>query len=591
MGDRDPGEIFARAEIAKRQRLTEGLAIYRPSEKQLAFHRSKAREKLVRGGKQSGKSMCAAAEVASRCTGIPIIGPNGKPIKTHWPVSTPRRPLTVWVIGWAEKHIGQTIHRLLFQPGMKNAFRYIRDRETEDYRAFNYGDPDDVARIDESGLCGPLIPERMIESWAWDSRATNVFEACHLTNGCSIYAFPSSSRTAKMGESVDLIWIDEDIQNPDHYAEWQDRLGLRGGTIIWSVWPQMRNGALLEMLNRAEEQAELPPSKRDVEAVQLISSENPWIPEEERQRGLRRMGDEDTIARRDRGELLMDEYAMYDFTPASHLLVKTAESQLPDNPQSPLEILTDLYSRTGTFPKEWTRYLSVDPSHTRTAVLSFVVTPKTWNVGGKELPIGSRVIVEWEAVAKKALADDLARGLIPLMKGNTYEAFIMDQNKGRQTNAGERRNTFQVYSEAFESIGIQSRLTRYGFLPGCNKPDQRYGCVRELMATRLFDLPLLMLCDQHTPATRKEFGTYNKKELRTIQGTTILDEPANPRKHDCMAALEYGVTYLRPLLEAGTAFRVDATQVSSYPDWVREIQDMNKNQKRSIHLGPGLNAA
>src|SRR3972149_3198603 len=90
------------------------LNIYRPNPEQMRGHTSEATEILMRGGKRSGKTTWAAAHVASFCTGMPIRGPDGKALKTHWQKHSPDNPATVWIIGWDESHIGQAIYRMLF---------------------------------------------------------------------------------------------------------------------------------------------------------------------------------------------------------------------------------------------------------------------------------------------------------------------------------------------------------------------------------------------------------------------------------------------------------------------------------------------
>lgn len=560
------------------------LSVYRPSLKQEAFHLSKAQQKIIRGGRQSGKSICASAEFASRITGLPIIGRDGKPLNTGWRPPSKEHPYTAWVIGWDEDHIGQTIHRLLFQEGARNSVRVIRDQKTSEYRIWSFADPADKVLEDQSQLAGPMIPEEMIDHWAWDSSAQKVFEACYLTNGAVIYAFPSSARHPKQGEAVDLIWIDEDIQHPDHYIEWRYRLGLRSGSILWSVWPHQENTALLDLLDAAEEQRGS--ENASVEEFQLISSENEWIPQDQRRLMLTELRDEEQIRRHDRGEIVMNRLYMYDFSRDIHLLRKRKPGEIPQPPKTPRDVLETIYSNGSKFPRSWTRYLAIDPSHQRTAVLSFVVTPEMF----MDVEIGHRVVVEWDVIAQRAKASDLCKQLKPLMEGYDYEAFVMDQNKGRQTNTGEGRTTFQVYEDAFEEIGLKSRRTKYGFYKGCNIPTKRQNTVREWLAASWGGLPQLLFCDQHTAACQWEVYRYMKKQM---SDGTIIDEAANPRKFDAMAALEYGVEFLRTPIESGTAFQVYRPDFTQTPDWAKKVLDdtePNKRRGQQIHLGPGLAA-
>jgi len=364
----------------------EALRIYRPMKGQISVHASTAHELVVYGGKRSGKSTSAAAEVASRMTGLPVIGPDGNALPHRWPVSTPEDPHTYWIVGIDVTHIGKTVHRLLFQKGMGGKFRAIRDLQTGDWRAYNKADPSDLARHSESRLTSGMIPSRMIpgpKAWAWKRQRSHEFLSVKLVNGATIYAFPSSSRTPAMGDAVDGIWINEDILFPEYISEWQDRLNDTDGWFIWDAFPQMYNDVLGELLGRADEEEGKP--EPAIQSVQLVYDENEYINEATKDRALGRMGDDESIARRNRGELLTSMYSIYDFFPALHLLQRRDPDELePYQPvaikPSPVrDVLENHYGKYGRFPAEWTRYLAIDPAHSRTAILSLVITPWEFN--------------------------------------------------------------------------------------------------------------------------------------------------------------------------------------------------------------------
>ena len=95
----------------KQRRDTEALRIYRPYGGQIKFHQSGASEKIIRGGKRSGKTVAAVLEFAAVATGQTITGPDGKPLERHIRMPVPDDPLLRWVIGWGLSHIGQTLYR------------------------------------------------------------------------------------------------------------------------------------------------------------------------------------------------------------------------------------------------------------------------------------------------------------------------------------------------------------------------------------------------------------------------------------------------------------------------------------------------
>jgi hypothetical protein len=584
--------LTRRVEEAER----EALKLYRPlNEKAMRVHTSRAHELIVSGGKRAGKSTCVAAEVASRFCGIPVMGIDGQPIPLRWPASTEDDPHTYWIIGINTEHIGKTVHRLLFQKGQGGKLRAIRDLQTGQWRIYNKANPEDAARHKETVRTSGMIPERMIpspKSWAWKRARSHEFLSVRLTNGSVIYAFPSSARNPAMGDAVDGIWINEDIENPEFIKEWQDRLNDTDGWLIWDAFPQMHNNAIGDLLDRAEEAAE--EEDPNIEAVQLWYTENPYIAGAAKERALERMGSDDEVARRDRGERLTSLYTMYDFVPTQHLLDRNdgkGEEVVRHGVKrtAPRDLLEKLLADNGRLPTEWSRYLAIDPSHQRTGILSFVVTP--FEYAGVRLL--HRLIVEWELVLLRALGKDAAKAVKEKMGTHAnYRAFVMDKMKGQQHSAQEGRTTFQVWSNAFQEEGIQSRETGFGFIRGLADPGSCATYVRQLMAATIDDLPMLLFVADSTIETQREFKTFRKRVLLQGGQSVIVDQPANPRKHDCMAALQYGVAELHPRLQARTAFYMEAEQkaVPMIPDWLEESLAKARKDDSCIHLGPGTAA-
>lgn len=567
-----------REEREKRER--DFLKCYRPSPAQREMHACPSSEIIVRGGKRSGKSVSTSAEFASRVTGLPIIDQDGNEIPNHWPKPTPDYPRIYWIIGWATDHIGQTIHRLLFEKGQGGSFRVIKDKDTGKWRTYNRADPEDVKRLKESKLSEPLIPPRMIkqDSWVWENKGANVFESVELINGAKIYAYPSSARNPKQGDAVSGIWIDEDIQIPGHLKEWQDRLTDEEGFLMWSVWPHNKNEALVDLIERAE-MASLDPEPQ-ISSFQLIMSSNPFLTDKGKRESLGRMVDEEEIARRDRGELLQDSLSMYRFQNKRHQIQRPVDGMvsLYDLPKNH-KFLRDMWLDVGTFPSEWTRYLSIDPSNTRTAVHSWVIPPRDY----QGFILDHVVICEWELIARRFSADLLAKSLKDKMGLNRYEAFIMDQNAGRQTHAGRDTTTMQHYGAAFEKHKIQSRQTGGYFIPGCNVPPERYRCVRELLSDSVATgMPRMIFVEEACPETRKEFGKYRKKTEARGEGVdSVLDVPANPRLFDCMASVEYFSAYILPQLDIGGAWVDPALNPAKKSPLVERVERIKAKERRN----------
>jgi hypothetical protein len=490
-----------------------------------------------------------------------------------------------WVIGWDLAHIGQTLHRVLFEPGY---FRVIPDAVTGRWRSFNPANPEDNSRYAESEEAGPMIPERLVipKTWAWENRAENVFKTVSVRNPWGIVricAFPSTGIQAKQGDAVDLIWVDEDIRWPQHVKEWQDRLSDRKGRMMWSAWPHGSNDALVEMSERAQEQSAL--ENPDVHEIVLRFSDNPYIDSEEKRKSIDRMRTEEDRRSRDYGEFLLDTIAMYEFVPAVH----GVHQIIPEDPFSQQysgDYLSQMWTREGKFPDNWTRYLAIDPSHTRTAVL-FGVVPRP-DFDGQDFQ--GYLIVENELVAKKVSARQLADQIKPLVAGKNYEAFIIDYHMGRQTRVGGGAGdtAMSLYEQAFRETGIKSRLTGHGFLPGSSVRSARHMEVRAMLQPDKNGRVRLRFAMNKTYHTQKEFSTYRKK----MMAEEVLDEPANARTHDCMAALEYLTSYVFNTPEPYIA--PDSYRTGS-PAYRKAQQLLAKWKKGSdqgyCHIGPGGEAA
>ena len=379
---------------------------------------------------------------------------------------------------------------------------------------------------------------------------------------------------------------------PDHLKEWQDRLIDMEGWLMWSVWPQGRNDALLAMLDRAEE-CEGEPNPQ-IEHFQLDMEQNPFLSAKGKSEALGRMGDDDERARRSKGDLLLSSQLMYEqFAPILHCLRHEHFDQIMQAAVHPVRRkLTELLMRDGRLPRDWTRYLAIDPSFSRTAALSFVVPPP--DVEG--VTMDHITIVEWEAVFNRTNAAEIAMGLRDQMAMWPYEAYIMDQQIGKQHNTGRDDSVFEHFEQAFRKAGLVSRQTLSSFLPGCNKCETRYRTVRRMLTIQPEGMPMLLFVEDKMPGCKKEFSQYKRKTDRSREGSDImLDVPARPRKFDIMAALEYGATHLASLFDSNTAYVVP-TGKSEYKNpilaAVKELQDL-ANQKTNgdyVHLGPGHRA-
>ncbi len=560
--------------------------VYRPTEQQLAIHESQSTETIVVGGKRAGKTLAVAICFASRVLGIPITRPDGTLIEHRRRFKPPsvKNPKLYWVIGLNVDHIGQTLYHRLFSPGLGCDFRVIKDTQTAKWRAYN---PNfDSEREGESLLSPPLFGEGVIDpkSWHMESSAGNIFKSVRLLNGATICAYATTGDHPKQGDAVDGIWLDEDTANAEFLKEWHDRLSSRRGWWLWSVWPKVANEALINTLDRAKkhEEDEKPPIK----VIRLVGSENPYSDKAGIAEALARMDDDDDEAHRDRGDIeaFIAGRQMYDFGTAIHVV-----KPLPEivRPTDPYQLICKLLAENRQLPASWTRYLVIDPSHTRTACLFGVVPPVEWD--GVEM--GDRLIIEKELVVTKHTPAMFAGALLPYVQHATFEAFIMDQMVGRQTTVGSDTTVFNAYEREFRARGIMSRITGSGFMRGSNDKSTRRRAVRMMLEPIHGGFPSLLVsrtCHQ----TIKEFHSYRKKEIKDSAGRSVpLDDPLNERVHDCMACIEYLCEYITTRFRDGTAYiepeRAKSTGSIAY-QIAQGLRASLDKREESVNLGPPL---
>jgi hypothetical protein len=561
------------------------LRVYRPTEFQLPVHESPASEVLTIGGKRSGKTIAVVMEFASRILGMPIIRQDGTEIPLRFRKPSKRNPGLYWVIGFDINHIGQTIYHRLFSPGLGDGanFRIIRDLETGKWRAYN---PNyDRERYNDSELSPPLFGDHMIvpKSWHMESAAGNVFRSVRLTNGVTLCAYPSTGDSPKKGDAVDGIWIDEDIEKGSFLKEWQDRLTTTCGWFLWSVWPQVANEALIETLDRAEREKDNP--EKPIEVFRLVGSDNPYSDRKGIQQMLARMDDDDDEAHRNQGDIsaFISGRQMYSFGAAIHI-VKPEPREKPDGA---MQQLCNLLAQDPTrLPKDWTRYLVIDPSHTRTACLVGVVPPPEF------LDLGNRLIIEEEIILRKHTPAMFADVVRQRVGGFRFEAFIMDQMIGRQTTVASDVTVFQAYDREFRQRGLVSRVSKSGFIRGCNDKALRRRCVRDLMEPTEGGWPRLLF-SVRCPSTIKEVRNFRKKEVKDPEGNPVpTDDGESERLYDCVMCVEYLGEYIANRFRDGTAYVAPEYARSTGSIAYHAAQAMISKIKQKeggeyAHLGPG----
>lgn len=539
--------------IAERSlRAREALRLYEPTPIQDAFHRSQASERLVIGGSRAGKSLACYVELARAALGL---DPYGK-----YPTN---RPLTIWLICYEEGNIGRTAYRLLFKPG---AFHIIKDKRTGQWRVWRPWEPDDKARQNETRLAGPLIPRRYApdSAFAWIKKRQRIFRKVEFylgednpMNGTELYVFSSASEVP-MGDPVDLIMIDEDIQYADHYPELQARLSDRKGRLIWSAKPKTKNQAMMSLAQRCEEQADW--ESPDAELFRLVYSQNPYMDKAEVAKRLRNWTEAERRIH-DYGEFALDLQLLYpEFDHELHAVPWLGEDQRG----------IDVVLGDGKIPDDWTRVMAVDPGFAVCAVLFAAVPPPLY---------GDFLVVYDELYLRECTPKAFADAVAGKARDQQFHAFIIDDHGSRQRSPTTGKSVRQHYAEELAQRQIQSRLTGNGFLKGSDDVAGRTMAVRRLLAMRKDGTSKLRIMRGTCPNLLREFRTCRR---RIVQGD-VKDKRVD-RDHHALDALEYLAAFDPRYVRPERAERDISPVVAEYRRW---MEDEKRRHMQGIYLGPG----
>ena len=501
------------------RRKCEALRLYEPLPFQERYHSSSAKEVLIQAGNQVGKSLAAFVEDARAATGQ---DPHGK---------YPKENGIMVCLGMDEGHIGRTIHKYLFRAG---AFRIIRDHNTGEWRSWKPWIEEDWARKDEAKPAPPLIPNRFIKKFAWKKRAQHVFEICELHNGWTIYAMGSKGDPAQ-GFQADLVHIDEDLEKPEWYDEMIARLTMREGKLRWSALPHSKNDALVNLVERAEDESK--DKNPSTEVIRATIFDNPFMPEQVKQENIKRWKarGEDEFRKRALGEMVTDSVLMYpNFSKDVHNAVKF------EGPRN--RVQEYLAEHDGIPGKDWTRYMVVDPGH--------AVCAATFWAGPPPTAFGDHAVVYDELYLQQCTAAKFAEGVSIKARNDNFEAFIIDAHGGRIREIGSGVLPRVQYTRELEERNIRSEVTGSNFLNGSDDVTGRTMKLRNWISVRDDGQTKLLVVTGRCPNLVREFYRFKKKVMNGF----ITDE--GNRRGPCHAieTLEYaaanGLKYVVPRKKA-----------------------------------------
>mgnify|MGYP007005601295 CR=1 FL=1 len=424
------------AEVARRQ--IEALRLYEPLPGQEEFHACRARRRLLRAGNRAGKTLVCAVE-AARCL-------TGRDPHNKFPTMNGR----LYAVGKDESQLGEVLHRKLFRAG---AFKVIRDLATGLWRAFRPWLPADQEREDKAKPAPPLIPERFIKHKSWVKKAAFIPEKFTLVNGWEI-DFWSSNSAPPRGSDLDAVWMDEEIINPEWYAEMAARLLDRKGSLWWGATPQSGSVAMTEFHLRCEREEEEwrlsgfdPKKVPDAREIVISLADNAHLGRREKELLAADLTEEQARTRID-GEYAVLGRLMYpEYHPRCH-----------DIPYFGL-------------PPTWTRYAITDPGRQTAAVLFGCVPPK-----GASFPVGVDPVTREERHVTVEFDDEFVLLYDELyilqcnalmygerMKGKcrdqTMHTFGIDRHGSRIVDLGSGKDVETQYSEALKANGVKCTST------------------------------------------------------------------------------------------------------------------------------------
>jgi hypothetical protein len=513
----------------------EFLKMYRPTDLQQKFHECMARERLVIGGNRSGKSMSTFVEDARAATGQ---DPFGK---------YPAENGTIVIVGKDWKHIGLVVYEMLFK--CSKTVKVIRDLQTNEWRIFDW--KKDADRRAEAKPAPPMIPPRMIKSKAWLMKKQQYIQRCELINGWTIHFF-SSEGDPPQGFAADLYHIDEDIEDENWVGEAQARLADTKGRFVWSAMPHSKNDALVGLSERAEASAEAGEENPTVVKFTLPFLRNPYIDDDEKRKmieGWRALG-EDVLRMRADGEFSTESILVYPtFNQSVHLYDK---SQLPG----------------GVIPRDWCRFLAIDPGHSVAACLFLAVPPDE-----------SMWLIYDELYLRQASAVKFAEALKLKIDGN-FRTFIIDGHGARLTDIGSGKSALQQYSDEMRARDIRSETTGHAFLFGCDDIESRTMAVRTALHIRGDGTTKLKVLRDGCPNLIRELRRYKKKTVMNAGVRTVTDQPNTRGEVHACQCMEYLVAH-QPRYHKPAPPPVPETWID---EWVRK-----RNRRKGpacVYLGP-----
>lgn len=486
------------------RRSIESTALYEPMPRQMAFHQSKARVRLMGGGNRGGKTLCGMMEIAWLVRG------------NHPYYQYNRKGGQIYLVGRDEKHIADVLGRKLLQEGGGDGrFRRIRDLLTGEWRAFRLWEDD--FRADESKPMPPLIPSYMIKGRPhYSDKNRGVISMLRLNNGWELNFYTGGSDPPQ-GSAPFYIHLDEEITNRRWLTEMMARVTDQRGRITWSATAEVGGESLWNLHMMCMKDLEKPEADRLFQEFHVSAAINDHLGAEAKAE-MEQMLATDPLAYATKwlGEYALESYRVYaGFSPKTHV----CEAFTP--------------------PDNWCRYMLVDPGHVRLAVTFVAVPPPS-----DEVNRGHHFVFN-EIYMRDTNAVEFGKAVKEAIGAQTFEDFIIDWAGSRRTEMGGDTIREQL-EQALVANGVRCIRRGSNFQNGSDNLDSGILRVKEWLLPVADGRPKLMLMRGMCKNTELEFQRYHyKKDAATGLST---GKPNQTGIH-CLDTLRYGVMHGMPYVK------------------------------------------
>jgi phage terminase large subunit-like protein len=249
-----------------------------------------------------------------------------------------------------------------------------------------------------------------------------------FTNGSIITGKSADSGREKFqGASVDLVWIDEEPE-ADIYDECYQRTLDCGGKILLTLTPlsDMNSGVRTPWVFDLYEEAKS--GRKDIKFVQLSLLDNPYVPQEEKDRAMVKWSGHHEERARLYGEFISRSGLVYStWNRDTHTI----------QPQQ--------------IPPTWRRIVSIDPAATGiTAAIWVAISPK------------GNLYLYREYYERDLTVSEHAKNIRVRNGTDPIDLWLIDPKWGSQRNAENHKNGAQLYKENQIPVRLASVAEDFG---------------------------------------------------------------------------------------------------------------------------------